>query len=465
MRNILTFIVCYCCSSMIAADISGTLPVIYIDTQNGTPIIDKVNYVAATYYIDTKGISGLEPVGTIEQPENMEIRGRGNFTWEYFEKKPYKIKLTTKKKLLGMSFNKHFALLAHADNDYAFFRNTVAFEISRRIGMPFTPEQRPIEVVLNGEYMGLYMLTETIRVDKNRVNITQQSDNEQSADAITGGWLVEIDNNKDNSQIVIPVDGTDLEWLWITYHNPEKLSTEQVDYLSSQFKLSKQLIYTADKSSTEWEDIIDITSLAKLYIIHEIVDQLEGFLGSCYLYKDLGETKWKFGPVWDFGNAFNEYHAKDKFIYEDSPFPVSIIKEIVKFPHFQQEVKRLWNKYYDTLFKDIDTYISNFASTIAMAAAYDYQRWPKYGDENVRTSNEEVISCLHQKVSWLHSQWSSADDCVAVPVCHDGTAIRFYDFLGRSVRNSHVNGFYIQQEYQSDGALKVKKVKNDGHHL
>lgn len=465
MRSIITFMIYCCCSSITATNISETLPVIYIDTQDGKPIIDKENYIAATYYIDTKGIVGLEPIGTPEHPEKMEIKGRGNFTWGYFNKKPYKIKLTTKKSLLGISSNKHFALLAHADNDYAFFRNTVAFEISRRIGMPFTPEQRPIEVVLNGEYKGLYMLTETIRVDKKRVNITQQADNEQSADAITGGWLVEIDNNKDNSQIDISVDGTDLEWLWITYHDPEVLSTEQADYLSSQFELIKQLIYTADKSSKEWEKMIDITSLAKYYIIHETVDQLEGFLGSCYLYKDLGETKWHFGPVWDFGNAFNDYHAKDKFIYEDAPFPVSMIKEIAKFPRFQEEVKRLWNEYYDVLFKYIDTYINDFADEIAMAAANDYQCWPEYGDKNVKKSAEEVINCLHQKVSWLHSQWSSAENSISVAMNHQGSVSRFYDFSGHIVKRPKMKGFYIQQEYQSDGSLKVKKIKYDGHHL
>lgn len=443
-------------NNVLAFGYSQTLPVMFIQTEDNKPILTKTEYINATYYIDPMGIEGIDPIGSVLNPLPLQIRGRGNFTWGYFDKKPYRIKLEKKQALLGMKKSKHFALLAHADNDYAFFRNTVAFELSKRLDMPYTPAQQPLEVVLNGDYIGLYFLTETIRVDADRVNITEQLDGETNEELISGGWLVEIDNNKDANQIELTVDGTDLEWLWITYHSPEILSDEQKDYLYHQFESIKQAIYVKDKQSTKWEELIDITSLAKYYIIHEIVDQLEGFLGSCYLYKNIKETKWKFGPVWDFGNAFNKYHSKDKFIYQDSPFPASIINEIVKFPNFQKEVRLLWNNYYPEKLLGLNDFIREFTQLINSAAVCDAQRWPEYGDADVSSSSDEVISSLNSKMSWLDKQFSANNINVAYNM--DRGYSLYYDMWGRCVRNPQSKHLYLMKVYQPNGSVKVRKI-------
>ena len=173
---------------------SETLPVMFINTENSQAITSKENYINATYYIETFGLDGYEAVGSKEEQLPLEIRGRGNYTWRDFDKKPYRIKLGSKAALLGMNKSKHFALLAHADDNLGFYRNTLGFEFSRLMGMPYTPAQEPVEVVLNGNYIGLYFLTETIRIDEDRVNIVEQEDYATDASEITGGWLVEIDN-------------------------------------------------------------------------------------------------------------------------------------------------------------------------------------------------------------------------------------------------------------------------------
>ena len=187
------------CIELNAATYSGTLPVLYIQTENKAPITSKDYYLNATYYLDAIGLEGYESIGSASAPLTMEIKGRGNYSWTGFDKKPYRIKLADKQPLLGMKKSKHFALLAHADdsNDRkGFMRNAVGFELSRMIGMTYTPDARPLEVVLNGDYIGLYFLTEHIRVDKDRVNIVEQEDEETDNEKITGGWLVEIDNLK-----------------------------------------------------------------------------------------------------------------------------------------------------------------------------------------------------------------------------------------------------------------------------
>lgn len=422
-----------------AEGVSGTLPVMYINTKDSIEITNKKNYIDATYYIDPMGVTWASAIGSRESHLKLQIRGRGNYTWSYFDKKPYRIKLEDKQPLLGMNKSRHFALLAHADDDVAFLRNTVGFEVSRRIGMPFTPEQRPVEVVLNNDYIGLYFLTETVRVAKTRVNIFEQRDGQEAEDSVTGGWLIEIDNYTEKEQIRFSTEGTDLWRLKITYHSPDSLSSIQEAYLIEQIESIKQAIYHPDADSTFLARIIDLNSLAKFYIVHEVIDHLEGFLGSCYLYKDLGEEQWKFGPVWDLGNAFNNYHSKNKYIYQDSPFPISIISTVCQFPQFQEEVSQVWSDFYPQGLDGIDVFINNFLTLIAEAAACDAQRWPQYGNDDVYSLSRRVFTSLEVKTKWLDSQWRQPH-LQGIDIVNDkkeNSEEKIFDLCGRRIASNH----------------------------
>ena len=121
--------------SVSAASYSGTLPVLHIQTENNAPIVSKDDYIPATYYLDALNLAGYESIASAQAPLTMEIKGRGNYTWKDFDKKPYRIKLSDKQPLLGMKKSKHFALLAHADDSKAFMRNAVGFELGRLLNM------------------------------------------------------------------------------------------------------------------------------------------------------------------------------------------------------------------------------------------------------------------------------------------------------------------------------------------
>lgn len=190
-------------AAVFAAEPSGSLPVIYVNIKDNAVISNKQEgYFEAKYWIDPKE-SGFEAIGSSEAPMTTEIKARGNYTWDWFDKKPYKLKLAEKTPLLGMVKNKHFALLAHADDTRGFLRNAIGFELSRRMGIEWTPTAVPVEFVLNGDYQGLYFLTETIRIDKTRTNIAEQENLETDPDLITGGWIVEIDNYDEDPHITI----------------------------------------------------------------------------------------------------------------------------------------------------------------------------------------------------------------------------------------------------------------------
>ena len=393
------------CIELNAATYSGTLPVLYIQTENKAPITSKDYYLNATYYLDAIGLEGYESIGSASAPLTMEIKGRGNYSWTGFDKKPYRIKLADKQPLLGMKKSKHFALLAHADdsNDRkGFMRNAVGFELSRMIGMTYTPDARPLEVVLNGDYIGLYFLTEHIRVDKDRVNIVEQEDEETDNEKITGGWLVEIDNYDDDPHITIKEGGKTT--MWITYKTPEVLSPQQEQYLTEQMKLIDNLVY-GDKNSDELWNYLDMDALAKFYIVQELADNYESFHGSCYLHKELGENeKWYFGPVWDFGSSFNR--DKSQYMYQGDVWHNHWIPEICKFPAFMNRVKEIWNEFYNGDYNNIYNFIDTHENLIAQAAVKDKERWSQYhGSQTIGTYIERTTNVLRKNAEWLNEQW------------------------------------------------------------
>lgn len=387
---------------------SGTLPVLYIQTEDNKQITSKDNYLNATYYLDAKDIAGYENIGSATAPLNMEIKGRGNYSWTGFDKKPYRIKLADKQPLLGMNKSKHFALLAHADdsNDRkGFMRNAVGFELSKMIGMTYTPNAKPLEVVLNGDYIGLYFLTETIRVDKDRVNIVEQEDEETNGDNITGGWLVEIDNYDTDPHVTIKEGGkTDM---WITYKTPEVLSYQQEQYLTQQMKLIDNLVY-GDKNSNELWNYLDMDALAKFYIVQELTDNYESFHGSCYLHKEIGANeKWHFGPVWDFGSSFNR--DKSQYIYQGDVWHNHWIPEICKFPAFMERVKEIWNEFYNGNYNNIYSFIDAHENLIKQAAVKDKERWGQYhGSQTISTYIDRTTEVLRKNAAWLNQQWKTS---------------------------------------------------------
>ncbi len=399
-RFALTIVTILSIFAAFSANVSGTLPVIYINTEGGQAISSKENYVKGTYYVDPKGVDGIEAIGSEEAPLPLQIKGRGNYTWTGFNKKPYKLKLDSKAALMGMNKSKQFVLLAHADDNKGFMRNAVGFQLSRLIGLQWTPGDVPCELVLNGSYEGLYFLTENIKIAKDRVNITEQADN--STTDVTGGWLVEIDNYDSDPHVEVTEGSGDR--IIFTYKSPEVLSQEQESYLKSQMSKINELVYDNDKNNCKWAEYVDLEELAKFYIVNELTDNYESFHGSCYLHKDVGtDTKWLFGPVWDFGSSFN--YNKTQPLYSGREYHSTWIKEMCKFPQFMDVVKSVWQNFYNTNYNDIYDYIDNYADHIKTAVKNDLQRWPEYGNNNLQQKTGTVKARLRGAAKYLCEQW------------------------------------------------------------
>jgi len=373
---------------------SGTLPVLYINTENQKPIISKNEYINADYWLDPLGKNDIEPLGSKTEPLSMQIRGRGHSSWKG-PKKPYKIKLREKTEIMGMPENKHWALLKPTENTVA------GLQLGKLMNMAWTPSFRPVEVVLNGDYIGLYFLTETIRIDKTRVNIYEQQDKETNPDLIRGGWLVEVDNYPDDSQITIPENN---RWnIMLRYHSPEDLSNVQRQWLTDEFKAINAAIYFPDKTSTAWEEFIDVKSMARFFILQEVMDNPDGFHGSFYLHKDLSDNaKWIAGPVWDltcYNREKTDYTFKMKVHYGFIPHWIG---EIIQYDSFCQAVKNVWAEVYPNRLSEIYDYIDDVVLPLGEAWRNDCDRWNDDPTQTAQLRADRIKNALRRNIEWFN---------------------------------------------------------------
>lgn len=385
--------------------ISGTLPVVYITTQNKQAITDTETQIPMTLYIDSV-LADYRSLGSSQAPIPGTIKGRGNWTWRGFDKKPYKIKFDVKQKVLGMPNNRHWCLMANTDDYLGFLKMPAGLAVSEAVGLRWTPRMRPVELVLNGRYMGLYFLTEHVRIASNRVKIKEQADNETHADSITGGWLVEIDNYRTENNIEL--DEGNEQHVMISLREPEVLSGAQRAYLENQLNGINNALYGS--SSARLKQILDIDEAARYYLVQEIMEDCESYHGSCFLYKDrdsLGVAdKWKFGPVWDFGNAYDR--QQETWIYINPTWDQYWIGQLATWPEFQQAVKEQWWIYYHTQKDEVRNRISNIAGSITQAAKNDAQAWRNttgYNDNsNMSAKLNDFLRRYDWRIQWLYSQ-------------------------------------------------------------
>lgn len=388
------------------AEVSKTLPIVYVNTENNAEIPDQTTQVKMTLYIDSV-VADYPSLGSAQAPIAGTIKGRGNWTWNGFDKKPYKIKFDVKHKVLGMPNNRHWCLMAHADDNLGFLRAYAGFRISKALQMRWTPRTRPVELVLNGQYKGLYFLTEHVRIASNRVKIKEQADNESRADSVTGGWLVEIDNYQTENNIEL--DEGNGQHVMISLREPDELTNPQRTYIVNQMNALNNALY--GNSASTLQQLLDLDEAAKFYLVQEIMEDCESYHGSCFLYKDrdtLGVAdKWKFGPVWDFGNAYNR-HA-DRWIYDGPIWPQYWIGQLATWPEFQKAVKEQWWIFYHTQKDAVRTKISEMATTITEAAKNDAAVWRNtnhYCDNsNMSGKLSDFLGNYDWRINWLYNQW------------------------------------------------------------
>ena len=276
------------------------LPTVYVDTEGDKGINSKTEYVKASVKI--RGTGKYESLAAT----SCEIRGRGNTTWTW-PKKPYLVKLDEKQHVFGMHKHKRWVLLANF-MDRTLMRNLVSMKVSSMMShLEWTPGCVPVELVLNGRHMGSYLLIEQVRVDNHRVNITEMTKDDNSGDAVTGGYLLELDFHYDN----------EVQWkdhnipFAVKYPDPDDLTPQQLTYIKGYIANAANALYGNNfkDPANGYAKYIDVDSFIDYWIVYEVMGNHElGNPGSVFFHKDRG-GKLVAGPCWDFDWGVLSYNT------------------------------------------------------------------------------------------------------------------------------------------------------------
>ena len=356
--------------------LAGTpkLPVLSIRTSDGATIVSRDVYVTGTMSLaDTTGAPLSE--GT------LEIRGRGNTTW-MFPKKPYRVKLTTSTALLGMPANRHWVLLANY-SDKTMVRNDLSFALSNMLGMAWTPRSRFVDLQMNGQYVGVYQLTEHVRVAPDRVNIPALKVTDTSAINISGGYLLEVDERKGQT---FCFNSTMTSMVWCAA-DPETLLDagweKQRAYITSYIARTDSAIFgnTFADPATGYAAYIDVQSAIDYYMVQEVVKNVDGNLRFGASFHKPRGGKLFFGPVWDFDLAFGNvnYNTADQtsgWYARSSLWFTRLFQD----PVFRARFNARWTEMKQTGVVDsLQNLVLARASYLSVVQVKNFERWPILG--------------------------------------------------------------------------------------
>ncbi|MBO7499013.1 MAG: CotH kinase family protein [Bacteroidaceae bacterium] len=286
---------------------ASDLPLITIHTTDAREVTSRTTYIDGTYsaIYSTKidGSPARSSGGTRIQSDTLQIRGRGNASWG-FPKKPYRLKLNRARKLMGMSADAKNWTLINNYGDKTLMRNLLAFDVSCRLGMAWTPEGRLVDVFFNGEYEGTYQLCDQVQVHEDRVAVTKMEKTDNYGDFVTGGYLIELDSYASgepkwftSSTFRIPIT--------IKYPDSENITPYQEAYIKNQWNAFERTVSSSNYADPEtgYASMLDVPSFVQYFLVGEYSGNTDTYW-SVNVWKERDDPRFHFGPVWDFDLAF-----------------------------------------------------------------------------------------------------------------------------------------------------------------
>jgi len=371
-----------------APSAAHAVAVMDITTENGAPIKgkEKEDYVNCTISID-------HPDDKWDYEGTGRIRGRGNSTWLWYDKKPYRIKLDEKASIVGLAAEKDWVLLANF-RDPTHMMNTFVFELGHVMGLPYTNHSRYMEVNLNGEYIGLYQLTEQIEQGKNRVAVDDVEGVLIALDVDDGPE--ESRNSKDNfwSEVYqMPVCVKFPEDIDVTGIKKDFAQLESA-ILSIRQNKGKPAAIKAGMDKVR--ELLDVQSFIDFLIIQELIYNVElAAPRSMYMHKDKG-GKWVMGPLWDFDAGFDfdwgtmtdGHHFFESYKeYVLGPDPIhhsgaywvpEFFTDIFRSDEFCEEFIARWEEISPLIMTEVWANTEKYITAAENAMVRNSQRWPIY---------------------------------------------------------------------------------------
>ena len=342
------------------------LPTVVVNIANGEEVIEKEkNLISNVYIISEKGTDLLATSGT-------EIRGRGNASWN-FEKKPYRLKFDEKQSPLGAPASAKKWTLISNHGDKTLMRNILAFEVSRRVGQPYTPFCHPVDLIINGEYRGCYQLCDQVEAASGRVPAKD-------------GYLIEIDAYAWDEEVMF----ASASGIPVTIKHPDEddITDQQKKFINDYFNKFEAAALASNFTDPNngYRKYLDLDSFLRNFIIGEFCANTDAFW-SVYMYKDAADGKLYTGPTWDNDLSFdNDYRTHPIVTYDylcavNGSFAGGQLKDIVmrivkEDPQAKARLVELWDAALNEgNLKGLGSYMEETADLLDESQQLNFKRW------------------------------------------------------------------------------------------
>jgi len=421
---------------------SSHLPIININTYN-QEIISETRIIAHMGIINNSNeINNLaDPFNDYDGRISIEIRGSSS---QMFPKKQYALETqdsvgnNNNISVLGLPEENDWILYAPY-SDKSLIRNYLAYKLARDLGR-YASRTRFCELVIDGDYKGLYLFMEKIKRDDNRIDISKLETDEISGDDLTGGYIIKVDKwdgeNNNGWYSELPDDPSTGFYYQYHYPKPDEIVPEQEQYIRNYLSNFESILLSANYNdpNSGYYSYIDLGSFVDVSIISEISKNVDSYRLSAYMYKNKNsvDSLLIMGPIWDynlaFGNAdyysgwdINGWQVKNDISENDSfriPFWWQIIWDD---QNFREAFYERWNNLRLSVLS-IDSILNSIDSAVMIigeAQNRNFQRWPILGEyvwpnayvgEDYLGEINYLKNWITDRVGWIDQQFLNAKD-------------------------------------------------------
>lgn len=384
------------------------LPIVVINTNGGTIVNDpKIMADMGIVY------NGPGQRNHVSDPKNayngkIGIEIRGNYSAS-LPQKPYSLELwdvngnTIDSSILGMPSESEWFLLA-TYNDKSFARNVLPFHLFDSMGH-YATRTRLVDVMINNEYKGIYLLGEKVKRDSARVDVPKLLPTEIAGVDVTGGYIIKIDywDNNNSWQLAyspIGYPGLDIHMVYY-YPKPEDIMPQQQTYIQNFIGQYEDALYGAsfDDPVNGYRRFISTSTFIDYFIVNEVARNVDGFKKSRFFYKNKDEIdgtyrRLKAGPVWDFDWALKDIDAGSD---DGSGFMYGLVDQDVNAPGWYIRLLQ------DTLFAN------------ELRCRYDDLRRTILSESYLHGVVDSVANVVQESQDWHYEVWGHMGTASGTP--------------------------------------------------
>ncbi len=366
------------------------VPRVDIDIEGGKTVTSKDYYLDANFRITGFGIyDNFE--------DSVQIKGRGNTSWSS-SKKPYRLKFDEKVKPFGLTKGKSWVLLANSQSG-SLMANAIAMKIGQMAGAKYTNHIIPVELYMNGVYLGNYMFTEKIGLSNNSVDIDEEL-----------GYLVELDTNSDPDEPIYPLGA---------YYLPIKINEpdlSELDEATSNARFERIMddakkMQIAVMKNEGLEDVLDIDAAARFFLANDLaLNQEINHPKSTFYFKDesAADSKITFGPLWDFDWGFGYESSRSYCVDGVESSVINTQMETYLFWHdltsreiFKKHYYKVWKEFLDrNSIAELLDYIDSYYNFAQQSFQNNANKW--YGDGFYKEDRDRAKQWLTSRANYIY---------------------------------------------------------------